>query len=62
MLLLSRILLVLAGILLIVDAVLLFFNIPNPLGYQLPCPITLVLLGLGVLIFGIWSGASFKKT
>lgn len=56
MLLAAQILLILAGILLIVDASLMFARRPNPLkGWPLPCPITLVLLGLGVILFSIAS-------
>jgi hypothetical protein len=34
---------------------------PNPLfGWPLPCPVTLLLLGVGIILFGIGSRA-FKK-
>ena len=56
MLLASQILLIIAGVLLIVDAALMFARRPNPLaGLPLPCPVTLVLLGLGVILFSIAS-------
>jgi len=56
MLLAAQILLILAGVLLIVDASLMFARRPNPLkGLPLPCPITLVLLGLGVILLSIAS-------
>jgi len=57
----SRWLLIVAGVLLILDSILIFAGIPNPFfGWPLPCPVTLVLLGAGVLLFGIGSTA-FKK-
>jgi len=57
----SRWLLIVAGVLLILDSILIFAGIPNPFfGWPLPCPVTLVLLGAGVLLFGICSTA-FKK-
>ena len=56
MLLASQILLIIAGVLLILDASLMFARRPNPLfGLPLPCPVTLVVLGLGVLLFSIAS-------
>jgi len=56
MLLAAQIFLILAGVLLIVDASLMFARRPNPLkGWPLPCPITLVLLGLGVILLSIAS-------
>ena len=58
MLIASRVLIILAGISLIADAILMYTNIPNPfLGYPLPCPNTLVLLGVGILLFAIGSKA-----
>ena len=54
MLLVSQILLIIAGILLLVDAALMIAHRPNPIkGWPLPCPITLVCLGLGVILFSI---------
>jgi len=56
MLLASQILLILAGISLIADAICMFARRPNPLkGWPLPCPITLVLLGLGIILLSIAS-------
>ena len=56
MLLVSQILLIIAGVLLIFDAILIFANRPNPIAkWPLPCPVTLVILGLGVLLFSIAS-------
>ena len=57
----SKILLIIAGILLIVDAILMVARIPNPLlGWPLPCPVTLVVLALGIILFAFGSKA-FKK-
>ena len=54
MLLASQILLIIAGVLLVVDAVLMAIHRPNPIkGWPLPCPVTLVFLGVGILIFAI---------
>ena len=54
MLLASQIILIIAGVLLIGDGVLMATKRPNPIkGWPLPCPITLVLLGLGVLLLSI---------
>ena len=56
MLLASQILLIIAGVLLILDAALIFAHRPNPFkGWPLPCPVTLVVLGLGVILFSIAS-------
>jgi len=57
----SKVLLIIAGLLLMLDAVLMAARIPNPLfGWPLPCPVTLVALGLGILLFALGS-KSFKK-
>jgi hypothetical protein len=54
MLLASQILLIIAGALLLYDAVLMFTHRPNPLkGMPLPCPVTLAVLGVGVILFSI---------
>ena len=56
MLLASQIVLIIAGVLLIIDASLMFARRPNPFfGWPLPCPITLILLGLGVILLSIAS-------
>ena len=56
MLLAAQIVLILAGIFLIVDASLMFARRPNPFkGWPLPCPVSLVLLGLGVILLSIAS-------
>ena len=54
MLLASYILLIIAAILLIYDAILMFTGRPNPIkGWPLPCPVTLIALGLGLLLLSI---------
>ena len=56
MLLAAQILLIIAGVLLLVDASLMFARRPNPFkGWPLPCPVTLVVLGLGVILLSIAS-------
>ena len=61
MLTISKWLLIIAGVLLIIDSIGIFAGIPNPLfGWPLPCPVTLLLLGVGILLLGIGSKA-FKK-
>jgi len=57
----SKWLLIISGAMLILDSILIFAGKPNPLfGWPLPCPVTLLLLGSGILLFGIGSKA-FKK-
>ncbi|MBN1533360.1 MAG: hypothetical protein JXA20_11900 [Spirochaetes bacterium] len=46
-----RICFVASGILLVIDAVLMILGRPNPLGLPLPCPITLIILGAGLVLF-----------
>ena len=54
MLLASQIILIIAGVLLIVDAALMAAKRSNPVkGWPLPCPVTLVLLGVGIVLFVI---------
>jgi len=54
MLLASQILLIIASVLLVADAVMMATHRPNPIkGWPLPCPVTLVFLGVGLLIFSI---------
>jgi len=61
MLTVSKWLLIIAGALLIIDSIEIIAGIPNPFfGWPLPCPVTLLLLGAGILLFGIGSKA-FKK-
>lgn len=58
----SKWILVAAGVLLVGDAIAMIAGIPNPLfGWPLPCPVTLILLGAGIVLFSLGSGA-FKKT
>ena len=57
----SKWLLILAGVWLIIDSILIIVGIPNPLfGWPLPCPVTLLILGAGILLFGV-SSKAFKK-
>jgi hypothetical protein len=57
----SKWLLIIAGVLLIIDSILIFAGISNPFfGWPLPCPVTILLLGAGILLFGIGSKA-FKE-
>jgi hypothetical protein len=61
MLTVSKWLLIIPGAFLILDSILIFAGKPNPFeGWPLPCPVTLLLLGAGILLFGIGSKA-FKK-
>jgi len=54
MLLASQIILIIAGVLLLLDGILIIAKRPNPVkGWPLPCPITLLLLGIGVILFSI---------
>jgi hypothetical protein len=54
----SKVLLIIAGILLVIDSILIFVG--NPFGWPLPHPITLIILGVGIIIFAFGSKA-FKK-
>jgi len=57
----SKWILIVAGVSLIVDAILIIARIPNPLfGWPLPCPVSLFLLGVGIILLGI-SSKVFKK-
>ena len=57
----SKWLLIISGALLTLDSILIFAGIPNPFfGWPLPCPVALLLLGAGILLFGI-SSEAFKK-
>ncbi|MBA7672150.1 hypothetical protein ES703_80324 [subsurface metagenome] len=56
MLLASLILLIIAGASLLLDATLMITHRPNPIkGWPLPCPLTLIFLGLGLILFSIVS-------
>jgi len=58
----GKILLIIAGFLLILDAFLMAARIPNPLfGWPLPCPVTLAVLGLGILLTAFGSQSCCKK-
>ena len=66
MLIASKWLLIIAGGVLILDSIwliirLIIVGIPNIFfSWPLPCPVTLLLLGVGLLLFGI-SSRAFKK-
>jgi hypothetical protein len=47
----ARICFIVAGVLLIADSTLMILNKPNPLGLPLPCPITLIILAVGLITF-----------
>ena len=52
----SQIILIIAGVLLILDAVFMVTHRSNPIkGWPLPCPVTLLFLGVGVILFSIAS-------
>jgi len=53
MLKISKICFVVSGFLLIADSTLMILNKPNPLGLPLPCPITLMILGVGLILFSV---------
>ena len=54
MLLAAQILLFISGVLLFYDAWLMITHRPNPLkGLPLPCPVTLIILGAGVILLSI---------
>lgn len=58
---LSKWLLIISGVGLIIESIMIMAGIPNPLfGWPLPCPTTFILLGAGILLFGIY-GRSFKE-
>ncbi len=62
MLAISKWFLIIAGVLLIFDSILMITGTPNPLfGWPLPCPITLILLGAGIILFGFGSKAFNKQ-
>ena len=57
----SRWLLIIGSALLLIDVVLIIAKLPNPIpGFPLPCPMTWLVLGVGLLLFAIGSKA-FKK-
>ncbi|HOW97190.1 MAG TPA: hypothetical protein P5567_02785 [Kiritimatiellia bacterium] len=61
MLLVSKWILIVAGLLLVLDAAAIVAGVPNPLfGWPMPCPITLALLGIGLVLFCLAS-AAFRR-
>jgi uncharacterized integral membrane protein len=57
----SKWLLIIAGVLLIIDAIGIVTHIPNPFfGWPWPCPVSLLLLGVGIILFVI-SSSAFRK-
>lgn len=57
----SKVLLIIAGFLLLLDATLMATDTRNPLfGWPLPCPVTLVALGAGIILFAFGSKAFTK--
>ncbi|MFH1626189.1 MAG: hypothetical protein ABID54_13680 [Pseudomonadota bacterium] len=61
MLTISKWLFIVGGALFIIDSILLFAGVRTLFfGWPLPCPVTLLLVGVGILLFGIGS-AAFKK-
>lgn len=62
MLAVSKWLLILSGFTLIFDEILVVTGTPNPLfGWPLPCPISVFMLGAGIILFGFGSQAFNKK-
>ena len=54
MLLAAQIILIIAGVFLFFDAFLMATHRPNPIkSWPLPCPNTLVLLGIGIILISI---------
>ncbi|MFC1954411.1 hypothetical protein ACFLVZ_01140 [Chloroflexota bacterium] len=55
MLLASQIILIIAGLLLIGDTLFIITHRSNPINkdWPLPCPVTLILLGLGIILLAI---------
>ncbi len=61
MLKLSKGLLLTAGFLFIADSSLIVLGIENPLfGWPLPCPVTMIVFGLGLILFCL-SSEAFKS-
>ena len=55
MLLASQIILIIAGVLLVGDAIFMITKRPNPINkdWPFPCPITLILLGIGIILLSV---------
>jgi hypothetical protein len=49
----AKICFIISGILLIADSTLMILNRPNPLGLPLPCPVTLIILAVGLITFSL---------
>lgn len=49
----AKICFIISGALLITDSTLMILNKPNPLGLPLPCPITLIILAVGLITFSV---------
>ena len=53
-LLATMIILIIAGVLLLFDAVLMITHRPNPKkDWPLPCPVSLIFLGVGVILLAV---------
>lgn len=48
---LAKVCFVISGGLLIFDSILMILHKPNPIGLPLPCPVTLIILGVGLITF-----------
>jgi len=44
---------IISGLTMIFDSVLMILGKPNPLGLPLPCPLTLIILAIGLISFGL---------
>ena len=53
MLKIAKVCFIISGVLLIFDSILMILGKPNPLGLPLPCPITLIILGVGLILFSV---------
>jgi hypothetical protein len=54
MLLASQIILIIAGVLALYDVFLMITHRPNPVkGWPLPCPMTMLFLGVGLILMSI---------
>jgi hypothetical protein len=50
----SMVILIIAGVLALYDAFLMITHRPNPVkGWPLPCPMTMLFLGVGLILFCI---------
>ena len=54
MLLVSQIILIIAGVLALYDVFLMVTHRPNPIkSWPVPCPLTMLFLGVGLILFSI---------